>query len=72
MCIWVSQGPPQPFAPPHPTAPFFPSGHSLLAPQVVKRAIPNEEACDALIDLIKENGMWKDKEEVEEDAAVAA
>lgn len=35
----------------------------MLAPQVVKRAIPNEEACDALIDLIKENGMWKDKEE---------
>jgi (E)-4-hydroxy-3-methylbut-2-enyl-diphosphate synthase len=43
---------------------------------VVRRAIPNEEACDALIELIKENGMWKDKEEEEEveadEAAVAA
>jgi len=32
--------------------------------EVVRRAIPNEEACDALIELIKENGKWKDKEEV--------
>ena len=32
---------------------------------VVKRSIPNEEACDALVELIKENGMWKDKEEEE-------
>jgi len=44
--------------------------------EVVRRAIPNEEACDALIELIKENGMWKDKEEEEEveadEAAVAA
>jgi len=30
---------------------------------VVRRSIPNEEACDALVELIKENGMWKDKEE---------
>jgi (E)-4-hydroxy-3-methylbut-2-enyl-diphosphate synthase len=30
-------------------------------------------ACDALVELIKENGMWKDKEEEEEEeAAVAA
>jgi len=36
--------------------------------EVVKRAIPNEEACDALIELIKENGMWKDKEEEEAEA----
>ena len=32
---------------------------------MVKRAIPNDEACDALIELIKEHGMWKDKEEEE-------
>jgi len=34
--------------------------------EVVKRSIPNEEACDALVELIKEHGMWKDKEEEEE------
>ena len=42
---------------------------------VVKRSIPNEGACDALIELIKENGMWQDKEEEEAEegeAAVAA
>ena len=33
---------------------------------VVRRAIPNELACDALVELIKEHGMWKDKEEEEE------
>ena len=32
---------------------------------MVQRAIPNDDACDALIELIKENGMWKDKEEEE-------
>ena len=36
--------------------------------EVVKRAIPNEEACDALVELIKEHGMWKDKEEEPEEA----
>ena len=40
--------------------------------EVVRRGIPNEDACDQLIELIKENGMWKDKEEAEEDAPVAA
>ena len=40
--------------------------------EVVRRAIPNEDACDALIELIKENGMWKDKEEEEEGAEAAA
>lgn len=30
--------------------------------EVVKRGIPNELACDALVDLIKDNGMWVDKE----------
>ena len=40
--------------------------------EVVRRGIPNESACDELIELIKENGMWKDKEEAEEGEAVAA
>jgi len=40
--------------------------------EVVRRAIPNEEACDALIELIKENGMWKDKEEEGESEEAAA
>ena len=30
---------------------------------VVQRAIPNEVACDALVELIKEHGMWKDKDD---------
>lgn len=38
---------------------------------VVKRAIPNDDACDALVELIKEHGMWKDKEEDEEVAVEA-
>jgi (E)-4-hydroxy-3-methylbut-2-enyl-diphosphate synthase len=33
--------------------------------EVVRKNIPNDEAVDALIDLIKEYGMWKDKEEAE-------
>ena len=38
---------------------------------VVQRGIPNEIACDALVELIKEHGMWKDKEdEPEEDEPV--
>ena len=28
--------------------------------EVVRRGIPNEDACDELIELIGENGMWKD------------
>lgn len=41
--------------------------------EVVRKSIPNEEAVDSLVDLIKEYGMWKDKEEEEkeEEAAVA-
>jgi len=31
--------------------------------EVVKRAIPNAVACDALVDLIKEYGRWVDKDE---------
>ena len=38
--------------------------------EVVKRAIPNDEACDALIELIKEHGRWVDPPKEEE--AVAA
>merc|ERR1719313_2060525 len=34
---------------------------------VVKRAIPNEVACDALVELIKEHGMWKESEPVDDD-----
>lgn len=40
--------------------------------EVVKRAIPNEEACDALIDLIKEYGKWVDPEPAEEEAEAEA
>jgi len=29
--------------------------------EVVKRGIPNELACDALVELIKENGRWQEK-----------
>ena len=36
--------------------------------EVVKRGIPNEEACDALIELIKDNGKWVEKEEEEAEA----
>lgn len=40
--------------------------------EVVRKAIPSERACDELIDLIKENGRWVDKEEAEEESPVAA
>ena len=42
--------------------------------EVVRKNIPNDDAVDALVDLIKSYDMWKDKEEeeVEEEAAVAA
>merc|ERR1712078_118593 len=39
--------------------------------EVVKRGIPNAEACDALVDLIKENGRWQEKSE-DEDAGADA
>lgn len=29
--------------------------------EVVKRGIPNDIACDALVDLIKEYGRWQEK-----------
>lgn len=31
--------------------------------EVVRKSIPNGQAVDALVELIKEYGMWKDKEE---------
>jgi (E)-4-hydroxy-3-methylbut-2-enyl-diphosphate synthase len=40
--------------------------------EVVRRNIPNEEACDELIQLIKDNGMWKEKESEEEGAEAVA
>ena len=42
--------------------------------EVVRKSIPNAEAVDSLVDLIKEYGMWKEKEEeeAEEEVAVAA
>jgi (E)-4-hydroxy-3-methylbut-2-enyl-diphosphate synthase len=40
--------------------------------EVVRKNIPNEQAVDALIDLIKEYGMWVDKEEEAEQGAVVA
>ena len=41
--------------------------------EVEKRGIPNEEACDALIQLIKDNGRWVEKEPAEgEEAAEPA
>ena len=40
--------------------------------EVVRRNIDEAVAVDELIQLIKDNGRWKDKEEEEEEAAVAA
>lgn len=42
--------------------------------EIVRKNIAQEEAIDALVDLIKEYDMWKDKEEeeAEDEAAVAA
>jgi (E)-4-hydroxy-3-methylbut-2-enyl-diphosphate synthase len=39
--------------------------------EVVRKSIPNEEAVDALVSLIKEYGMWKEKEEAEADEETA-
>lgn len=38
--------------------------------EVVKKGIANEDAVDALVDLIKEYDMWKDKEPEEEEEEV--
>ncbi|KAH8064772.1 hypothetical protein JL722_1655 [Aureococcus anophagefferens] len=34
---------------------------------VVEKGIPDEIACDALIQLIKDNGKWVDKEDDEDE-----
>lgn len=39
--------------------------------EVVKRAIPNEKACDELVELIKANGRWIEPPVVEEQPALA-
>ena len=36
--------------------------------EVVRKSIPNEDAVEALVELIKDYDMWKDKEEVEAEA----
>jgi len=40
--------------------------------EVVRKNIPNEEAVDSLVELIKSYDMWKDKEEEEAEEEVAA
>eukprot|EP00565_Helicotheca_tamesis_P002755 CAMPEP_0185731712 /NCGR_PEP_ID=MMETSP1171-20130828/13786_1 /TAXON_ID=374046 /ORGANISM="Helicotheca tamensis, Strain CCMP826" /LENGTH=755 /DNA_ID=CAMNT_0028401027 /DNA_START=61 /DNA_END=2328 /DNA_ORIENTATION=+ len=40
--------------------------------EVVRKGIPNDEAVDSLIDLIKEYDMWQEKEVEEEEEALAA
>jgi len=39
--------------------------------EVVRKSIPNDEAVDALVQLIKDYGMWKDKEEEPEEEKAA-
>ena len=39
--------------------------------EVVRKSIPNDEAVDSLVDLIKSYDMWKEKEEEEVEEAVA-
>ena len=39
---------------------------------VVRGGIPNEDACDALVELIKENDRWVEPSEVEEEELVEA
>jgi len=40
--------------------------------EVVKKSIPNDDAVEALVELIKEYDMWKDKEEESEEEEEAA
>ncbi len=35
-----------------------PGARSYVGKEVVKRAVPNEAACDELIQLIKDHNMW--------------
>eukprot|EP00560_Eucampia_antarctica_P003114 CAMPEP_0197835190 /NCGR_PEP_ID=MMETSP1437-20131217/25003_1 /TAXON_ID=49252 ORGANISM="Eucampia antarctica, Strain CCMP1452" /NCGR_SAMPLE_ID=MMETSP1437 /ASSEMBLY_ACC=CAM_ASM_001096 /LENGTH=751 /DNA_ID=CAMNT_0043440429 /DNA_START=70 /DNA_END=2325 /DNA_ORIENTATION=+ len=39
--------------------------------EVVRKSIPNDDAVDSLIELIKEYGMWKEVEEAEEELVAA-
>lgn len=39
--------------------------------EMVQKGIPNEQACDALIDLIKANDRWVEKEPAEEEVVAA-
>lgn len=39
--------------------------------EMVQKGIPNEEACDALIELIKANDRWVEKEPAEEEVVAA-
>lgn len=39
--------------------------------ELVQKGIPNEQACDALIDLIKVNDRWVEKEPAEEEVVAA-
>ena len=39
--------------------------------EVVRKSIPNDEAVDSLVDLIKSYDMWKEKEEEEVEEEVA-
>ena len=38
-----------------------------MGKELVRRGIPNEEACDALIQLIKDHDRWVEKEQAEEE-----
>eukprot|EP00798_Chlamydomonas_sp_ICE-L_P027677 gene27677-7318_t len=40
--------------------------------EVVRRSIPNEEACDQLVELIKEHGRWVEPEVKEEESVLVA
>ncbi|GMI46590.1 hypothetical protein TrCOL_g11105 [Triparma columacea] len=43
-----------------------------LGKEVVRKNIPNEEAVDGLVELIKEHGMWVEKEEQEGERVAVA
>ena len=40
--------------------------------EVVRRGIPNEAACDALVQLIKDYGRWQDPPEKSEDPSLTS
>ena len=51
-----------------------PTCHKLSLYEVVKKGIPNDDACDALVQLIKDNDRWVEPktEEEEEEQLVSA